>query len=276
MLRLTLTLAILALLAAACVHAQPFDFDPFTMTPRQLAMGGAAIAVANDCGAWRQNPAGLPRLNVPQQEGPLLSDLQINFGSFTEGSSNVWGMNWSGYSPAHRIGFGAGFASISEAMSPSWQGVGVGMQIGSSPFSMGASLRRIELPLEDLWYGNVGALIRSGQFAVGVRVDDVTARSGDRYVNAGASWQAGDRLLLAVDAIDATNVIGNGPLYCYGGELKVTPALALRAGSIDDGFERATSFGAGYEQAGYRFDFAYLDSSGGAFWSVGIASNREQ
>ena len=36
----------------------------FAQTPRQMGMGGAAIGVADDAGAWFQNPAGLGALNV--------------------------------------------------------------------------------------------------------------------------------------------------------------------------------------------------------------------
>ena len=94
-------------------------------TPRAMGMGSAVIGVADDAGAWAQNPAGLGALHVRTQDGKAFgNDVVIALGKVRPGNDTALGINWSGWNPLTTVGFGAGLNRMGDTKT---FGAGVGM-----------------------------------------------------------------------------------------------------------------------------------------------------
>ena len=260
-----------ALAIAASAYCQ--DLTAGFFSARQLGMGGAAIAVADDAFAWAQNPAGLPNVKAPGTRGSWGFNLagSLSFSSQFENhdSFNLWDLSASAVDPTRTWGVGGGWGHESEE---GWgnttaYGVGIGTRIKSEdhPFSVGLSLFHVDRPR----YGYVGIPGTYTRFAnetdnlfnvglmydikipdshpirVGLVIQDVTDQL-QRSWNAGASYRAGRHFLIAadLDSVASNNNWGLGAEYSFADD------WCLRAGDHDGAF----TYGAGYHHGNIYVD----------------------
>lgn len=250
------------------------------ISPRAAGMGGAAIAVADDAAAWYQNPAGLAALSVPCKEGAEYgNDVLFAFADTDE--ANGWELTWSGWKPADRIGFGAGYAS-SDDIGTAF-GAGFGASLKDVPLSAGINVMALDEDEGDSdTILNAGLLYRldlggdSAPLKVGLTVVDVTDEfEVGPFWNIGLAWAATQDLLLAVDFNDVTDEMDQGTQFNAGAEYAFgsTKEWRARAGVTDDGEESDFTFGVGYQAKQWRADFAYVDGDPDATWAIGVGVN---
>lgn len=238
------------------------------LTPRSMGMGGAAIGVADDGGAWFQNPAGLAGLNLsPQDDKSWANDI---IGAYGESSDNGFGVTWSGFRPAKAQGYGAGYFDLGGGDAA--YGVGFGTQWKDSPLSLGISAVRWDPDFGDQTsYPSVGFLYKfvradAAPVRLGLVVRDVTDRTNNGpYFDFGVAWPVSDSLLVAADFVDATDEVDS--MFNFGAEYVCGAAneWALRAGSADSDL----TVGAGYKFGNnWRADFAWADTAVDSTWSI--------
>jgi hypothetical protein len=260
-------------------------------------MGGAVIGVADDGAAWMQNPAGLAALNVPVMEGKIwgadaigtyanMDDID-EFDSST--SSDAWGINISGYQPAKGVGFGGGYSDAVDIASI-W-GLGAGMAIKDSPFSLGLNFvdysadsgpitgAQVLIGDDDATMVSLGALYRvmreeGAPVRLGLVVQDLFGDSHNGpFFNLGVAWPATPDLLVAVDVLDITDETNLGPYFNAGLELRAgkMKQWAVRAG-LTDTDDTDFTVGAGLNLEKWRLDAAYADIADG-MWAISAATS---
>jgi len=251
------------------------------ISPRAAGMGGAATAVCDDAVAWAQNPAGLAALSVPCKEGTEYGN-DVLFGYANNDATNAWGLSWSGWKPADRIGFGAAYADAQDMGSMFGAGFGAGLK--DCPLSAGLNVMALNPDLgEDHTILNVGLLYRLGlgkdaaPLKVGMTVTDVTDELGAGALwNVGLAWKATKDLLLAVDLNDVSDQldlgtqVSGGAELAFGGKAKEWRA---RVGVMDTGNENDVTVGVGYQAKQWRADFAWVNTDPDATWSIGVGVN---
>jgi len=256
------------------------------ITPRHLGMGGAAIGVADDAGAWYQNPAGLADLKVPVLEGKKIGiDAVGTYADYDD--VDGWALDISGWDPAKKMGAGVGYADIDEA--GSMFGLGVGVAIKNTALTVGANVMFEDndpIPSSptsvnnDPTWVNLGFLYKFQQpekapIRAGLVISDLTDESDNGpFVDLGVAWPATEKLLVAVDVNDVTDEvdleISGGVEYIAGKNNEI----ALRAGLMDNGDDHDLTLGAGYSfPNGFRVDAAYLNGDDFDVWSVGVGKS---
>jgi hypothetical protein len=268
--KLVLVAVVLSVLAGTSAWAQlTIGQDPFLMTPRQLGMGGVGIAIADDAGAAAQNPAGLATLNIPVQDSSFSSDLIAFYAD--PPASGAYSGAWAGFSPKAHTGAGIVFSSIIDPGAPYLYSAGIGTRVKDTRVSLGLEYTRTQFPP---WGGGIysfGAMYRGGTVDFGARIDNFNRGfTMPAMFNAGLAWKPSSRLLLSVDATDLSDIFGEGIQYSFGGEFKIIPQLALRAGSISHFGESNTTFGAGWAFKGWRLDFGLVQDDFSNFWNAGL------
>jgi len=267
---------LLCVALSSSVMAQSFYNMPFAMTPRQIGMGGAAVGVADDAGAWYQNPAGLAGLNLTAPEDKNWAHDAVLINGFTPADVdyNAISGSWSGWKPADQFGIGAGLGRWAEYVN--FGGIGVGTQFRHTKLLVGANFTHYNVEFLPIGIGtttyNVGLMYPfTDTFKLGARVDDVSmADSSKRVYDAGLGWRIGSRLLIAADALDVSGVEEDGPFFNVGAELKAGNSLALRAGMWDDGTDNNLTAGLGFHiNKSWRIDGAYADMGDSSYWVVG-------
>jgi hypothetical protein len=269
--RITVVLAVLAIAASA--YCQNMTTGIFSA--RQLGMGGAGIAVADDAYAWAQNPAGLPNVKSPGNRGSwgfnLAGGLSFSSRFQDEDSFNLWNLSVSGVDPTRTWGIGGGWGHEGEEGwgNSTGYGVGIGTRIKSEdhPFNVGVSLFHVEqprygyvmpaaatymrLPNETDNMFNVGFMYDikipdSHPIRLGLVIQDVTDQI-QRSWNVGASYRAGRHFLIAadLDSVASNNNWGAGAEYSFADD------WCLRAGDHDGAF----TYGAGYHHGNIYVDF---------------------
>lgn len=253
-----------------CVVLTSSAFAQFT--PRQLGMGNAATAVADDGGAWFQNPAGLGGLNINCEEGKAWANDIIGFAG--DSNDSFFGATWSGFQPAKAQGFGAGYI---DGGNTKIFGGGFGMNWKDSPFSVGANLAWNDPDAgdSDVFFALGGMYKFAREDAdpvrVGLVINDLFDQSDfGPFFNAGVAWPVNERFLVAVDIVDLTDEIDTefnfGAEYLFGDQYE----WAVRAGAADGDL----TLGAGYAFANnWRIDAAYADTDGDSTWTVGAGLN---
>lgn len=244
-------------------------------TPRAVGMGGAAIGVADDGGAWFENPAGLGALNAPCPEGKQWGhDVIGAFGRVDD--TSLVGITWSGWQPEKKLGVGAGWVNVEDTANVFGAGVGIGIK--ESPFSVGANFVVVDPDGGDtttLW--NAGVMYRvlreeKGPIRLGLTVTDISDEIGGAFWNVGVGVPVTDKLLAAVDVLDITDeidtMVNGGVEYTAGKEAE----WKLRAGLVDTGDDHELTLGVGYKKpdAKWRADFGWANIEPDAFWTVGV------
>jgi long-subunit fatty acid transport protein len=145
-------LVVFALLITVSAFCEGVGIVP--MSARQLGMGGAGIAVADDAFAWTQNPAGLASLATKPKEGAKWSwDVA---GSYTQSSDlfadtkvKAWDIDFGACDPAEGMGFGAGWADAKiDPVKLDIFGAGFGMKVRSESckgLAWGVNVQRAKL-----------------------------------------------------------------------------------------------------------------------------------
>jgi hypothetical protein len=259
-------------------------------SPRSLGMGGGGIAVADDSVAWVQNPAGLGALNVPVMEGKTWGNDAL--GSYTkEDDDHSWGLSWSGWTPAQKLGAGVGYMDMPYSKS---YGAGFGMGLKNSPLSLGinvvhtswdsysymtsAAAKSASSDSQTLF--NLGALYQfarpeAAPIRLGLLVEDLTNETDiGPWFDLGIAGKVTPDLLLAVDCVDVTNETDDGPYFDPGAEYTLPTAKAwkVRAGLYDSGDGHELTLGAGYSFVNnWRVDFGWQNSDPDATWAVGVS-----
>jgi hypothetical protein len=253
-----------------CVVLTSAAFAQFT--PRQLGMGNTATAIADDGGAWFQNPAGLGGLNVACEENKKWANDIIGFGG--DSSDSFFGVTWSGFEPAKAKGFGAGYV---DGGNTKIFGAGYGQNWKSSPLSVGVNVLRNDPDVGDSdTFFNIGFLYKFARpdadpIRAGLVISDVTdASDNGPFFNIGVAWPVNDQLLLAVDVNDLTDEVDSnfdfGAEYLFGKQYE----WAVRAGSADGDL----TLGGGYAFANnWRIDAAWADTDVDKTWTVGAGLN---
>lgn len=241
-------------------------------TPRAMGMGNAATAVADDAGAWFQNPAGLAGLNVAAPEGKDWANDVI--GAYADYGDTGFGVTWSGFQPAKGQGFGAGYVDAGDTK---YLGAGFGMNWKDSPLAWGVNVLRNDPDAgsSDTLF-NIGLLYKAARtdaapVRVALVVNDVTDETNNGpWFDLAVAWPATDKLLIALDAIDVTDEFDS--TFNFGAEYVcgATNEWALRAGSNDSDL----TLGAGYKFGNnWRADFGWADTAGDSVWTVGAGLN---
>jgi hypothetical protein len=268
--RLALLLVLMGLVAASGAWAQfPVDADVGVWTAHQLGMGLAGVAIADGARAWDTNPAGLSCLNVPAQDSSWSGVVDGTFTKFVD-SSDVYNVNYSGFNANSHTGFGFGIShSASGYYGWNMQGFGIGTAFRGGPFSLGANYKRMAGTPEAPAYG-LGALYRGHSVNVGLMVDDFNVST---FFTPGIAFGVGKRLTLALDAVDASGVY-DGPYYSFGGQYKLNPSWAVRAGHNEAIlYGTATCFGLGYCTKNWHADFGYRSGDTISVWALGAGVN---
>jgi len=248
----------------------------FAQTPRQMGMGGAAIGVADDAGAWFQNPAGLGALNVacPTEGKEWAADAVAAYAD--AGDADAWLLTGSAWKPADRWGIGAGYVDGDEYGKS--YGIGYGANWKTSPLSWGANLV-VEDP-DDAGsdtYFNLGFMYRfavpeKAPIRLGLLIEDVTDQSDNGpYFDLGVAWPVAPQWLVAADITDITDETDDGPYFSGGVEYSfVGTGWKARAGFADTGDGHDLTLGAGYAFGNqWRVDAAWQNADEDDIWSVG-------
>ena len=172
-------------------------------------------------------------------------------------------------------GIGAGLGRWAEYVN--FGGIGVGTQFRQTKLLVGVNFTRYNM--EFLPWANGENIYNAGfmypfsdSFKLGARIDNLTQIQGEkRYYDAGFGWKVASRLLLAVDAIDVSNITDDGPYFNVGAELLAGNNLAVRAGLMDDGEDNNLTAGLGIRiNKSWRLDGAYADlGDGDTYWTIG-------
>jgi len=237
-------------------------------TPRSLGMGTSSVAVADDAGAWFQNPAGLASLGVAAPAGKLWANDAI--GAYADDGNTNWGATWAGALPSKGLGVGAGYMDLSTGKD---YGAGFGMKCKTIPLAWGVNILRNDPDggtattsfSAGLMYKFVGPV--TGPITAGVVARDVSNEFGGGCTfDLGVAAPVMDKLSLAVDAIDVTSKVHS--FINFGAEYKLgeNNEWTARAGAWDGNL----TLGAGYVlPANWRLDAAWADTAGHSTWTVG-------
>jgi hypothetical protein len=241
-------------------------------TPRSLGMGSAVIGIADDGGAWFQNPAGLAGLNLTAEEPKLrANDIIATYG---QADAHSCGLTWSGFEPSTAKGVGAGYCDAGGGHKV--LGAGFGLNVPELPLAWGMNFIYDEPGgvLATTTQFDLGLLYRlaranAAPIRAGLVVRDLSNSSGNGLMfDLGIAWPATDRFLVAIDAIDVTNRADN--LVNFGTEFRFGEQgeWTLRAGSNDS----VMTLGAGYAfpRNSFRLDAAWADTDVNATWTAGV------
>jgi len=258
------------------------------MSARQLGMGGAGIAVADDAFAWTVNPAGLANLASKPKEGAKWSwdvagsygqSNSIDFGPVDE-KVKYWDIDFGACDPAAGMGFGGGWAEGKiDPVKADIYGAGFGMKLRSEAckgLSWGVNVQRAKVDVDtgdpdDDFSGsktlfNAGLMyevpIAEGKaIKLGLVVNDVTDELGDAVGGGpvgsfiGRTWSMGvalpvsDKLTLAIDNRGVGETLH---IWNAGLEWK-SNGWAARVGDWDG----SLTLGAGYKGTNWFVDAAY-------------------
>ena len=278
--RIAIVLAVLAIAASAYCQS----FSQGLVSVRQLGMGGAGIAVADDAYAWIQNPAGLPNLQAPEANGKwrfnTVAGSSFSSHDFDCGELEIRDWTISAVDPNRKWGVGGGlgfFANDADGITTGW-GVGAGTRYGeNSPWSGGISYANVTRPRFFMdgdrffetdnifmvgWMYDV-RLTDHSPVRLGLVVSDLTDQI-QRQFNFGASFWITPNLLLATDFVG----IGSFDRTWNAGAEYRFPGWnwCLRAGDNDGRF----TFGGGYRYHDWYADYAHTEKDGQRINAVSI------
>jgi hypothetical protein len=243
-------------------------------TPRAMGMGNAVIGVADDGGAWAQNPAGLAALHVRTQGGKDWgNDMILGLGKAQGSDGTGLGLNWSGWNPSRSMGAGAGYNDMGGTKV---FGAAFGMAKSGSMFSWGVDVMRLEKNYRDDTVFDVGAMYRveragKASTRLGMKIYDIADATDDGpQLGLGVSWAATEDMLVAVDVVDVTSQTNSGPFLNGGVECKVgnEKDWRVRGGLFDDGHGHDLTLGVGVVLAKVRLDLAFMDTDNSSWMAA--------
>lgn len=276
---------------------------------RNLGMGMTGTAVADDSGAWYQNPAGLVDLSVMAPEGKdWAHDAQASYISIGGIESSPFEsfdtvrLNWSTCNREDRVGVGAGYTHIDlpSAFGVAVVGAGAGIGIGNTGFSLGADVVNINpsapfsIPDETLL--GLGAMYRINQsgkrpIRIGLTYTNVTEENYaggfpiPSTLNVGVNWPITDNITVAADILDiledVQDTFGSGAPGLHwnvGGEFAFgsNRQFAVRGGLFDldiSGVDMFWTLGAGFRFGRFRVDGAWVSPIEGSLLPPGLSFN---
>ncbi|MEN6644535.1 MAG: hypothetical protein ABFE08_19030 [Armatimonadia bacterium] len=242
-------------------------------TPRAMGMGNAVIGVADDAGAWSQNPAGLGALHVATKDGNSWGhDIVVGFGEINPGNDDL-AINWSGWNPTTTIGLGAGYNGLGHTET---FGAGFGMSYNKTMFSWGVDVMRIKNDSHSDTALDLGAMyrfIRPGKPStrLGLKISDIgDSTDAGPQVGLGVSWTAAENLMVAVDVADISGKSAHGPFINAGAEYRLgkTNEWSARGGLFDAGDGHKLTLGVGLVLPKVRLDLGYMNTDSSS-WMVG-------
>lgn len=266
------TVKLMVVVAALAITVSAFSADFGSLSARQLGMGGAAVAVADDAFAWSQNPAGLASANIPVKEGAKLGFAAAGsyaFGetpAFSTGSNDFdgWDLSLGAVDPAQGYGFGLGYAEMrpDAGRNSKTYGAGFGIRGRSEALqnaSAGVAVRRVDDGIDKATVYDLGLMytVKLADVApvkLGLVVNNVGDKWDGRSYTAGVSVNATPNLMLAGDL---TGIGQSNRSWRMGGEYKINE-FALRAGDADG----ALALGAGYKINNWCIDAAHSQKNG--------------
>jgi hypothetical protein len=259
-----------------CVALASGAWAQLQFTPRSLGMGTASVGVADDGGAWFENPAGLGALDVKCPAGmSYAGDVIGGYGHFSDGNATGL-LTASAWDPTRQMGVGAGWGVIRDVGYDI--GAGFGMAVGHSPLCLGANVMRMAPTSSAASTAlNIGALYlfpqpSAGPIRLGVVAADVTNSSGNGVLwNAGVAWPASPQVLVALDVLD----VGDKMNRAFNGGVEFNSGVwAARAGMVDDGSGHDLTLGLGIALGtNGRADLAWVNSEPSSTWMVGAGVN---
>jgi len=287
-------IVVVALLITVSAFSEGLGLIP--MSARQLGMGGAAIAVADDAFAWTQNPAGLASLASKPKEGAKWtwdvagSYTQSNNLSFDEDFSErikAWDIDFAANDPEQGIGFGGGWADAKlDPVKIDLYGAGFGMKLRSEAckgLSWGVNVQRAKLDVDEEDISGSKTIFNAGlmyevpiaenkAIKLGLVCNDVTDELGDiasdfgapDYISGlvgsfvGRSFSFGLSLPVSDKLMLAVDNRGVGELArTWSAGLEWKDnGWAARVGDWDG----SLTFGAGYKRDNWFIDAAYGNS----------------
>jgi len=236
-------------------------------------MGGVAVGLADDGAAWSENPAGLGALNLKCAEGKMMAnDVIVAAGKVDDES--MWGISWSGWDPAKKMGFGAGYGKVTDEGKAF--GAGFGMAIGDTPFSVGINGIHTDPDFSPQHTPFAfGAMYQFPQIdkapiRVGLLARDITDVTNEgRQYDLGVTWPATPDLLVAADLRSFSDsderALNVGAEYALG----TYKEWRARAGMVDNGDGHDLTLGAGYAWKTWRVDLGWQDAED-TTWELGV------
>jgi len=231
-------------------------------------MGATGIAAANDATAIDFNPANLPNMALDGADGitPLSwgGTATYGMGDYTNLSVKIGAVGNEG-----KWGAGLGYEHPNAGWNQDIWGLGFGANAGGGAWSWGVSATRAQWSGGSKTWINAGLVCNIPQVAappirVGVLATNILENYGTpRLYNVGVAVPIGDRVLLAADYWDVTDEWGR--LLNFGAEVAVGPEWCVRAGRLNEDW---TTAGAGYRNAKFSLDVAYIDEQDDEQWLV--------
>lgn len=237
----------------------------FGTTARYFGMGGAGIAASDDAGALDFNPANLASLETGEpadqygywgaQDGAWAWQ---GIGTFElSGDLDYMAINIAGLNELNNWGLGVSFKDFDLFDEQVWT-LGAGFRLGEGPYSVGASLVRLDNSVSETLF-NIGGLYtmdRPGMLPIriGATISDITDEIGGPFFNVGAAIPLAEgRVKLAIDVLDITDEVDT--LFNIGAEAALANGWIARVGSLDGDL----SLGAGYKYGKWNLDAAWVD-----------------
>jgi len=256
-----------------------FPLAPGLTTARYSGMGGVGVAVADDNGAINFNPANLGALNIAPDGAADAADedwdWQVGGTLEVDGELDYWAVHVAGNNASKGRGFGAAFHSTDAEcwMVADWWLVGLGSQLGDSPWHVGISVLESDEDLyDDETVLNFGLLYECQSDSerpvrVGLTVEDLTEQldtgeiSSGPFINLGVALPFGAGCgdwLVGVDLLDATDECERS--VNAGVELTTSQNWVLRGGYRDGDM---LTVGAGYDGGNWRADASWAEQQTG-------------
>jgi hypothetical protein len=261
-------MVLLALVVATAATAQ--------LTPRATGMGGAVIGVADDAGAWADNPAGLSGVAFSGSGGwdgiftaAYGKDRQVDTKDWTATSAVK-------FNPESRWTFGFGYLDVENNFSLGGGGVAYRHD---DRLSLGANIYRWDPDflgarketMFDLGLMYSMPLTNRPPLKLGLVVRDAGEKRSRAMWDFGFSWVVNARWMLAADVIDITNEMGQGPYLDAGAEycFRNSSDSRFRIGMWDNGNDPDLTLGVGRKFGSVTVDAAWVGQTGGDYWTVG-------
>ena len=236
-------------------------------------MGSTGVGVADDGGAWFQNPAGLGAMNIKCEPDQLWAADVIG-GYASAAGEDGGGLTVSAWQPQYRSGIGGGYGDLNDIGRA--YGIGGGTNIKESPFSVGLSVTRID-PFGPgaFTFLNLGLMYRFEQpnknpIRLGALIRDLTDDSDNGpFVDLGIGWPVTNNLLFAADVRDVTDEVDTqvnaGVEVTFG----TTRDWVARAGLNDTPTDTNLCLGLGFQfTPEWRVDAAWVNADPDNTWMI--------
>ena len=236
-------------------------------TVRVLGMGEVMLAVGTDAGAWWNNVALTPLIDVRTPGGRWGALKNV-----TTSLSDV--VDWTSVDVSARSADGVNGLGVGYRGSDDWNDVGLGYaRAWASRFTAGASVGQRSGLGEGTWYtvGMTYGLLSPGNpldLRFAAEYWNMTDGGFSQFnFGLGAVWPNG--ITVGFDAVDVTDMAE----YDFGVEWLNDDGLALRGGLMDLSDAAIPTAGVGYVQGRWDFGIAWQNLDGGDYWAIGAGGS---